>query len=76
MIIMETKTLQNQFYTCFGRFRPPCRINHKTFETAQKCLERDRQLCRRFNGVSDRYIAKWDGGKFENVTLPRSGVEK
>ena len=79
---METKkqnknpgVVKHHFYTCFGVYRPPCRTNHKTLETAERCLDRDRQLCKRFNGVSDRYIAMWDGGKFENVTLPKKVVK-
>ena len=62
----------NRFYTCMGVLRQNCGTHHKKLEAAETCLDKDQKLCKRYNGFSDRYIVYWDGGKFENVTLPKS----
>lgn len=50
-----------------GVKRPNCGIHHKTLRVAEACLEKEQKLCKRYNGISDRYIVYWDGGSFEPV---------
>ena len=60
-----------KYYTCIGKIRPPCRVEHQTLEAAQKCLERDQSKCKTHNGTTDRYIVFFDGYIFVPVEVEK-----
>lgn len=43
-------------YTTYGSVRGGCGILYKTYDEAEKALERDRRICQRQGGYSDRKV--------------------
>lgn len=54
-------------YTTWGSVRGGCGHLHRTREGAEKCLARDRRLCRMLGGVSDRTLRRIDGDSLSDV---------
>jgi len=47
-------------YTTIGSVRGCCGHRHRSLETAEECLERDRRGCARHGGYSDRDVVVAD----------------
>ena len=58
-----TDHLYRQYeYTTTGAVRGDCGHGHRTLETAERCLSRDRAGCARQGGYSDRRIVLTEPG--------------
>ena len=55
-------------YTTRGSVRGCCGHNHRTIETAQKCLDRDQSGCASQGGYSDRSVYAVEGGQRRELT--------
>lgn len=59
----ETKSVT---FTAIGNVRGSCGHNHRTIDTAAKCLRKDKQGCMSQGGYSDRQVRRSDGAALTN----------
>lgn len=55
-------------YTTIGPVRGQCGHNHRSIETAQRCLQADQDGCGRQGGYSDRRIVAIVDGERQELT--------
>lgn len=56
-------------YTTCGSVRGCCGHNHRTIETAQRCVDSDQAGCARQGGYSDRSVVRRDGEELSESEL-------
>ena len=63
--------MNKRAYTTYGSVRGSCGHKHRTIASAVVCLTKDRKVCRRYGGYSDRRVGVHDSqdcyGHYEEI---------